>query len=59
MQYVLSNEPNMSKDVCHRYAIFYSIFRLQHATLKGAGAIAIKKGKRILQRKMYQKILYT
>ena len=45
MHYVLSNEPNMSNDVCHRYAIFYSIFKLKHSTLKGAGSIAIKMAK--------------
>ena len=58
MNYILSDEPNMSKDVCHQYAIFYSIFRLQHATLKGAGAVAIKKAKAYFKEKCIKRF-YT
>lgn len=58
MQYILSNEPNMSKDVCHRYAIFYSIFRLNHSTLKGAGALAIKEAKQYFKNKCIKRF-YT
>lgn len=58
MQYILSNEPNLSKDACHRYAIFYSIFRLPQATVKGAGAIAIKQAKAYYKEKCIKRF-YT
>jgi malonyl-CoA decarboxylase len=51
MQYVLNDEEITQEIDSPRYAVFYSIFRLQHATLKGAGALAIKEAKAYLKTK--------
>lgn len=51
MQYILSNEPRLVVETGQRYAIFYSIFRVKSTTLKGAGAIAIKKAKAYFKEK--------
>ena len=58
MQYILSNEITINNENQFQYVIFYSIFRLKHATVKGAGAIAIKKAKAYFKEKQIKKF-YT
>ena len=50
MNYILNDDDDAHPDDL-LYVIFYSIFRLEHATLKGSGAIAIKKAKEYFKTK--------
>jgi len=51
MHYILSDDEENADDNNFLYVIFYSIFRLEQATLKGSGAIAIKKAKEYFKTK--------
>ena len=46
MEFIMSDDDATEMmDDTYMFTIFYSIFRLEHSTLKGAGAIAIKQAK--------------